>query len=53
MAGEHQVQEVINNFKQWLPVASHTLKGILEQNAQKEERVRTEELRRQKEAEEQ
>jgi serine/threonine protein kinase len=53
MAGEHQVQEVINNFKQWLPVASHTLKGILEQNAQKEERARIEELRRQKEAEEQ
>jgi eukaryotic-like serine/threonine-protein kinase len=52
-AEEYQVQQVIDYFKQWLPQASITLKGILEEDAKKEEAYRKEQLRREREAEEQ
>ncbi len=52
-AAEHEVQQVIDNFKLWLPNASETLKKMLEQAAQREEAARKEQLRREREAEEQ
>jgi serine/threonine protein kinase len=52
-AQEHEVQMVIDNFKQWLPEASRTLKGLLEQAAREQEASRREILRRDREAEEQ
>ena len=42
---EYQVQGIVNHFKSWLPNASHTLKGILEQEAKNREATRKEELR--------
>jgi hypothetical protein len=32
---EHEVQSVIDHFKEWLPIASRTLKSMLEQAARK------------------
>ncbi len=52
-AQEHEVQMVIDNFKVWLPTASRTLKFLLEQKAQLEEDAKKEELRHQRNAEEQ
>lgn len=52
-AREHEVQAIIDNFKNWLPLATRTLKSLLEQKAQKEEASRQEQLRREREAEEQ
>jgi serine/threonine protein kinase len=52
-AREHEVQAVINHFKEWLPEASRTLKSLLEQAARKQEADRKEQLRREREAEEQ
>ncbi len=52
-AAEHEVQMVVDNFKSWLPMASRTLKNLLEQAAQKDEAARREHLRREREAEEQ
>jgi serine/threonine protein kinase len=52
-AGEHEVQAVIDNFKAWLPMASSTLKAQLQEAAQRDEATRRENLRREKEAEEQ
>lgn len=52
-AQEHEVQMVIDNFKAWLPAASRTLKLLLEQKAQQEEAARKEQLRHQRNAEEQ
>jgi hypothetical protein len=52
-AQEHEVQPVIDYFKEWLPQASITLKGMLERAARKEEADRKERLRREREAEEQ
>jgi len=52
-AQEHEVQLVIDHFKQWLPEASRTLKGMLEQAAREQEASRKEILRRDREAEEQ
>ncbi len=51
-AQEHEVQPVIDHFKNWLPVATRTLKHLLEQKAQRQEAERREELRREREAEE-
>jgi len=51
-APEHSAQEVINHFKRWLPVATQTLKAALEREAQKNQRARLEQLRKDKEAEE-
>jgi hypothetical protein len=44
---------VIDYFKEWLPLASRTLKSFLEQAARREEADRREQLRREREAEEQ
>jgi hypothetical protein len=44
---------VIDYFKQWLPEASRTLKSLLEQAARQQETHRKEQLRREREAEEQ
>jgi len=52
-AAEYEVQALIDNFKSWLPIASRTLKGLLEQAAQKQEATRREQLRSEREAEEQ
>jgi serine/threonine protein kinase len=52
-AQEHEVQMVIDNFKTWLPMASRTLKSLLEQAAQKLEFEKREELRLERKAEEQ
>lgn len=52
-AREHEVQPIIDRFKEWLPNATSTLKNILEKEAQRNELQRTERLRREKEAEEQ
>ena len=50
---EHQVQPVIDHFKGWLPVATKTLKQMLEQSAEREEYERRERLRQERGAEEQ
>jgi serine/threonine protein kinase len=52
-AKEHEVQLVIDHFKSWLPIASRTLRGMLEQAAREQEANRREQLRREREAEEQ
>ncbi len=52
-AREHEVQSVIDYFKQWLPLASRSLKSMLEQAARTEEARRKEQLRLEREAEEQ
>jgi serine/threonine protein kinase len=52
-AQEHEVQSVIDHFKEWLPEASRTLKNLLEQGAREQEANRKEQLRREREAEEQ
>ncbi|MGC1371413.1 MAG: serine/threonine-protein kinase, partial [Candidatus Sulfotelmatobacter sp.] len=52
-AREHEIQLVIDYFKGWLPLASRTLKSLLEQVARKEETRRKEQLRLEREAEEQ
>jgi serine/threonine protein kinase len=52
-AREHEIQSVIDYFKRWLPLASMTLKSLLEQAARKDEADRKEQLRREREAEEQ
>ena len=49
---EHEVQPVIDHFKNWLPVATRTLKNLLEQAVQRQETERKEQLRRSREAEE-
>ena len=50
-AGAHDVQAVIDHFKQWLPNASRRLKYELEQEVQRKEAERRERLRRQRIAE--
>ena len=40
MAQEHEIQSVIDHFKTWLPVASRTLKSLLEQAARKRKKPR-------------
>ena len=52
-APEHEVQMLIDNFKVWLPTATRTLKSLLEQEAQRQDTARREQLHRQQEAEEQ
>ncbi len=52
-AREHEIQSVIDHFKQWLPAASRVLKVLLEEAAQRDEAARKEQLRREREAEEQ
>jgi hypothetical protein len=39
-AQDHEVQSVVNNFKSWLPLATRTLKAILETTARNEETER-------------
>lgn len=51
-AQEHEIQPVIDHFKTWLPVATRTLKHLLEQDAQRQEVKRREILRHEREAEE-
>jgi len=53
MARENEIQLVIDYFKGWLPLASRTLKSFLEQAARKKEADRKEQLRQEREAEEQ
>jgi serine/threonine protein kinase len=53
MAQEHEIQSVIDYFKGWLPMASRNLKSLLEQAARKQEADRKEQLRRERDAEEQ
>ena len=52
-AQEHQIQPVIDYFKEWLPEASRTLKGVLQEAARQQEIHRKERLRGEREAEEQ
>ena len=52
-AGEHELQLIINYFKEWLPRASETLKQQLEQEARRQEAQRREHLAREQAAEEQ
>lgn len=49
---DHSVQNVVNHFKNWLPVATNVHRQRLEQAAQRAENQRRDELRRQKDAEE-
>jgi serine/threonine protein kinase len=51
-AEDHEVQSIINHFKDWLPVATKKLKVLLERAAQQQEAERKEKLRREREAEE-
>ncbi len=51
-AQEYQVQLVVENFKNWLPMATQTLRRLLEQEAQKREATTREHLRQEKEHEE-
>jgi hypothetical protein len=50
---EHQVQSIVDHFKNWLPAASRTLKASLAENARREEAAKNEQLRRERAAEEQ
>jgi serine/threonine protein kinase len=52
MAQEHEIQRLIDHFKEWLPLASRTLKSRLEQDARKREAARKEQLQRERETEE-
>lgn len=52
-AEEYQIQQVIDLFKTWLPLATQNLKSTLEQAAQRLERARKEQLRLEREAEDQ
>ena len=52
-ARDYQVQSLVDHFKQWLPMASRTLKSNLQQEAQRQEAATRERLRREREAEEQ
>jgi serine/threonine protein kinase len=52
-AREGEVQDVINYFKSWLPLASQTLGKMLEQAAESKRRNSREELQRARAAEEQ
>jgi hypothetical protein len=52
-AAEHEVQPLIEHFKTWLPIASRMLKAALEEKAQPQEAARKEQLRRERESEEQ
>jgi len=52
-AQEHEVQAVIGHFKNWLPNASRMLKSQMERTVQQQEANRREQLRREREAEEQ
>ncbi len=52
-AQEREVQQVINYFKDWLPLATQALKLQLEQVGQQEEAQRKQQLRREREQEEQ
>jgi hypothetical protein len=52
-AEEREVQTLIDYFKSWLPIATETLKRVLEEEAQREENRRREQLCREREAEEQ
>jgi serine/threonine protein kinase len=51
-AEENEVQSLIDYFKGWLPVATQTLKTLLEQAAHREEIEQREKLRQDREAEE-
>jgi hypothetical protein len=51
-AQEHEVQPAINYFKGWLPVATKTLRHLLEQAAKRLEAQRKEQIRVDREAEE-
>ncbi|MDP2816637.1 MAG: protein kinase [Rectinemataceae bacterium] len=49
---EHDAQDIINYFRQWLPVASRTLKYTLQQEARKKDEAQREQLRKERELEE-
>jgi serine/threonine protein kinase len=51
-AAEYQVQNIIDHFKTWLPLASRALKEQLDQAAKRDEADRKEQIRREREAEE-
>ena len=51
-AAEHEAQQVVDNFKVWLPQATRALRSLLEQAARKQEAARKEELRRERDEEE-
>lgn len=52
-AAEHEIQLIVDNFKVWLPLASQTLKGMLERRAQHQEAEEKARLKREREIEEQ
>ena len=52
-ADDYEVQQVVDYFKSWLPDASRKLKEILEQEAQRSERLYREQLSLDRQAEEQ
>lgn len=51
-ASDHEVQAMVNHFKDWLPLATRKLKQTLEQENQHMEAQLQERLRREREAEE-
>lgn len=51
-AGEHDAQQIINFFKQWLPAATTNLRHQLQEEAQQKEMQRREQLRSERDAEE-
>jgi len=51
-AQSHDVQKVINHFKRWLPLATQRLKKTMQQDFERQEYERREELKHQKAAEE-
>ncbi|MEK6243199.1 MAG: serine/threonine-protein kinase [Pseudomonadota bacterium] len=51
-AQEHEAQDIINHFKQWMPVATRTLKQKLQLEAKRKDEARRGQLRREREVEE-
>lgn len=51
-AEEHEIQPLIDHFNGWLPLATLTLKRILEERALRQEAQRKDQLRQEREAEE-
>jgi hypothetical protein len=51
-ASEHEVQQVIDHFKGWLPKATGVYKNTLEQQAKREEYQQRQKLQQEREAEE-
>jgi serine/threonine protein kinase len=51
-ATKHEIQQIVDHFKSWLPMASRTMKALSEKSAERAEVQRKEALRRERVAEE-